>query len=49
MATKGIDVSQWQGNINWSKVKSDGIEFAILPQIDKLPASVSSIDVLITY
>lgn len=30
MAIKGIDVSQWQGNINWTKVKSDGIKFAIL-------------------
>ena len=30
MKIKGIDVSQWQGNIDWSKVKSSGIEFAIL-------------------
>lgn len=27
---KGIDVSVWQGNINWDKVKADGIEFAII-------------------
>ena len=27
---KGIDVSVWQGNINWNKVKADGIEFAII-------------------
>ena len=27
---KGIDVSIHQGNINWDKVKADGIEFAIL-------------------
>ena len=27
---KGIDVSEFQGNINWDKVKADGIEFAIL-------------------
>lgn len=27
---KGIDVSKWQGNIDWNKVKADGIEFAIL-------------------
>ena len=27
---KGIDVSVHQGNINWDKVKADGIEFAIL-------------------
>ena len=30
MAIKGIDVSEFQGNINWNKVKADGIEFAIL-------------------
>ena len=30
MQKKGIDVSKHQGNINWSKVKADGIEFAIL-------------------
>ena len=27
---KGIDVSEFQGFINWDKVKADGIEFAIL-------------------
>ncbi len=27
---KGIDVSKWQGNINWSDVKKDGIEFAMI-------------------
>ena len=27
---KGIDVSRWQGNIDWKKVKSDGIQFAII-------------------
>lgn len=26
----GIDVSRWQGNIDWKKVKEDGIQFAIL-------------------
>lgn len=30
MKIKGIDASQWQGNIDWSKVKSSGISFAIL-------------------
>jgi lysozyme len=30
MAVKGIDVSRWQGNINWAKVKAAGIQFAIL-------------------
>lgn len=28
--TKGIDISYWQGDINFSKVKSSGIDFAIL-------------------
>ena len=27
---KGIDVSVWNGTINWDKVKNDGIEFAII-------------------
>ena len=27
---KGIDVSRWQGDINWESVKADGIEFAII-------------------
>lgn len=27
---KGIDVSKWQGDINWKKVKNSGIKFAIL-------------------
>ena len=27
---KGIDVSKWQGEINWSKVKNSGIQFAML-------------------
>ncbi len=27
---KGIDVSKWQGTIDWSKVKNDGIEFAMI-------------------
>lgn len=26
----GIDVSKWQGNINWAQVKADGIDFAII-------------------
>lgn len=30
MALKGIDVSSYQGNINWEKVKKTGIDFAIL-------------------
>ena len=27
---KGIDVSKWQGNIDWEKVKASGIDFAII-------------------
>ena len=27
---KGIDVSRWQGSIDWAKVKEDGIEFAMI-------------------
>lgn len=30
MQKKGIDVSKYQGNIDWNKVKNAGIEFAIL-------------------
>ena len=30
MAIKGIDVSEFQGNIDWNRVKADKIEFAIL-------------------
>ncbi len=30
MATKGIDVSVWQGNIDFSKVKAAGIDFVII-------------------
>lgn len=30
MEIKGIDVSKWQGTINWNEVKKDGVEFAII-------------------
>ena len=30
MSMKGIDVSKHQGNVNWSHVKADGVQFAIL-------------------
>ena len=29
-ALLGVDVSTYQGNINWTKVKDDGIEFALI-------------------
>lgn len=32
---KGIDVAKWNGNIDWSKVKAAGVEFAVLKVIDK--------------
>lgn len=28
--TKGIDVSKWQGNVDWSDVAADGVEFAFI-------------------
>lgn len=30
MSRKGIDVSVWQGEIDWEKVKNSGVEFAII-------------------
>lgn len=30
MTLKGIDISQWQGNIDTKKVKDDGIDFVII-------------------
>lgn len=30
MAIKGIDVSEFQGNVDWTKVKNDGVKFALL-------------------
>ena len=27
---KGIDVSKWQGNIDFAKVKNSGIDFVII-------------------
>lgn len=27
---KGIDVSKWQGEIDWAKVKADGVKFAMI-------------------
>ena len=30
MATKGVDVSYWQKEIDWNKVKASGIKFAII-------------------
>lgn len=30
MEFKGIDVSKWQGRVNWNEVKKDSTEFAII-------------------
>lgn len=30
MTTKGIDVSKWQGAVDWTKVKQSGVQFAII-------------------
>ena len=30
MAIKGIDVSEFQGNVDWTKVKNDGVKFVLL-------------------
>ena len=27
---KGVDVSEWQGNIDWAAAKADGVEYAII-------------------
>ena len=30
MAVSGIDVSKWQGRIDWQRVKNAGVQFALL-------------------
>lgn len=30
MTLKGIDVSEWQGTIDWRKVAKDGVQFAVI-------------------
>lgn len=30
MEKKGIDVSKWQGTIDWKQVRQDGVEFAVI-------------------
>lgn len=44
MGYKGIDVSKWQGTINWDKVKKSGIEFAIIREGygNKMPSQIDS-------
>lgn len=36
----GIDVSKWQGKIDWQKAKQDGVEFAILRIYDRTKNNV---------
>ena len=35
-AIRAIDVSEWQGLIDWQKVKADGVEVAIIRYADGL-------------
>ena len=42
MALRGIDVSTYQGNINWSAVKASGIDFAIVKATQGHAVSSSS-------
>lgn len=30
VSLKGVDVSEWQENVNWKKVKADGVQFAFI-------------------
>ena len=30
MKNEGIDISKWQGNINWNQAKQSGVKFAII-------------------
>ena len=40
MGIKGIDVSHWQGNINWKKVAGDGIKFAFIKATEGLKQAI---------
>ncbi|RAP30415.1 hypothetical protein C2W64_01611 [Brevibacillus laterosporus] len=31
---KGIDVSKWQGEINWNQVASDGVKYAFIKAME---------------
>lgn len=42
MALRGIDVSTYQGNINWSAVKASGIDFAVVKATQGRAVSSSS-------
>ncbi|MCX5748559.1 MAG: GH25 family lysozyme [Proteobacteria bacterium] len=42
--TKGIDVSKWQGDVNWSKVKTSGVAFAFLRVSDGATARDAKFD-----
>ena len=50
MSKKGIDVSVWQGNIDWNKVKNSGIEFnEIEIYTDKDETNSISINKVVIY
>ncbi|MCR5515359.1 MAG: glycoside hydrolase family 25 protein [Lachnospira sp.] len=40
---KGIDVSKWQGDINWSQVAASGVKFAIIKCAGRSTASEGSL------
>lgn len=37
-APKGIDVSHWQGSINWGAVKANGVEFVYIKATESTSA-----------
>ncbi len=45
---KGIDVSQWQGTVDWAKVKKSGVKFVMLG-IGRLNGSTRAVDPKFTY
>lgn len=45
---KGIDVSQWQGSVDWKKVKKDGVKFVMLG-IGRLNGNTRAVDPKFTY
>lgn len=48
MKTKGIDVSGWNGTIDWAKVKADGVQFAII-KMGNIYQSSGTVDLESTF
>lgn len=48
-SNKGVDVSAYQGKINWSSVKSDGISFAMLRVIEGSNINTMKVDSTFNY